>query len=91
MADWGSVKDDTYYWARIVEERARREQTPALWREYADIMASKGSYALAVHGYMSRAVLLEQQGEPDRAMELYARAFDNASKTGNKELAMIVA
>jgi hypothetical protein len=88
---WELVKDDTYYSARRLEETARRQNTWELWRDYANAKAKKGSYALAVHGYMNGAALREQAGDGEQVFDLYARAFDNALRSKSNELALIVA
>ena len=92
MMNWDLVRNDPYYRGRAVESKARREGSVEAWREFADLKASKGSYALAVHGYLNAAFLCERQAESlEQAFDLLAEAFLHARKAGSKELALIVA
>lgn len=89
--NWDLVGEDTYYRGRAIEARAREKGTAEAWQEYADLKAGKGSYLLAVHGYMNAALFCERQGHTARTLDLFQRAFQNAQKAGSKELLLMVA
>lgn len=91
MMNWDIVQEDPYYCGRTVEAKARAEGSAEAWQEFAALKASKGSYALAAHGFLNAAFLCEQQGIPEQAFDLLAEAFHNARRAGSKELALIVA
>jgi hypothetical protein len=91
MVNWQLAKGDPYYGARELEERARAENSAGLWQEFADLKAKKGSYVLAVHGYLSSALICEQEKRLDGALDLLEKAFQNARRARSKELAAIVA
>jgi predicted DNA-binding protein len=91
MVNWELAGNDSYYRARQAEERARKQGSAEAWRDFADLKASKGSYTLAVYGYMNGALICEQHGEIGRASDLFARAFHNCCRARSKDLAVIVA
>jgi tetratricopeptide (TPR) repeat protein len=91
MMNWDLVQDDPYYRGRAVEAKARRESSVEAWQEYADLKEKKGSYALAVHGYLNAAMLFERQDCMEEAFEQLAKASLNARRTGSRELTMVVA
>lgn len=91
MVNWNSVKEDPYYRGRELEERARTKRSAEVWKEYADLKAKKGSYILAVHGYLSSALICEQEKRWAAALDLLEKAFQNARRSKSKELAVIVA
>lgn len=90
MVNWELVKDDPYYHARMMEERARKEGKPETWEEFADLKAQKGSYTLAVYGYINGAILYEQEGKAEQTFELYNKAFEVCRRVKYKEMAVIV-
>jgi hypothetical protein len=89
--NWNLVQDDPYYRGRAMEAEARQGASAEAWEEFAALKESKGSYALAVHGYLNAALLCERRRSPEKAFDFLAKAFQNARRTGSKELAMIVA
>ncbi len=89
--NWDLVKNDPYYKGRAIEAKARTKASADAWEEFAALKASKGSYALAVHGYLNAALLYELQEQTEQAFEILPKAFENACKVGSKELALIVA
>lgn len=91
MLNWSVAKDDPYYLARQLEEKARRTGNPDAWREFASLKASKGSYILACHGFFSGALAYEQSGDIERALKMYTEAFNNARRARSRELAVMVA
>jgi tetratricopeptide (TPR) repeat protein len=91
MVNWELAGKDPYYNARSIEEKAREENSAETWREFAELKENKGSYTLAVHGYMNSALVCEQQGRVEEAFDLLGKAFHNARLAGSKELALIVA
>jgi tetratricopeptide (TPR) repeat protein len=91
MVNWKLAKEDPYYNARELEERARTKRTAEAWQEFADLKAKKGSYTLAVHGYLSGAFICEQEKRLETALNLLEKAFQNARRAKSKELAVIVA
>jgi len=91
MVNWELVKEDPYYRARRLEEKAREAGTAEAWQEFAALKAAKGSYALASCGFFNSALVCEQKGDAEQAIDLYALAFQNARRTGSKELALMVA
>jgi len=91
MVNWKLAKEDSYYSARELEERARANKSAEAWQEFADIKAQKGSYTLAVHGYLSSALICEQEKRLETALDLLAKAFQNARRAKSRELAVIIA
>jgi hypothetical protein len=89
--NWDLVRQDPYYRGREIEAGARQTGSIEAWLEFASLKAGKGSYALAVHGLFSAALLSEKQGALDQACTLLAKAFHYAGRARSKELAMIVA
>jgi hypothetical protein len=91
VVNWNLAKEDPYYHARMVEEKARRTGAAGAWQEFAALKAKKGSYILASYGYFNGALACEQEGDLEHSFELYTQAFQNARRTGSKELALMVA
>jgi tetratricopeptide (TPR) repeat protein len=91
MVNWKLAKEDPYYSARELEERARTKRSAEAWEEFADLKAKKGSYTLAVHGYLNSALICEQEKRLETALDLLEKAFQNARRTRSKELTVIVA
>jgi tetratricopeptide (TPR) repeat protein len=91
MVNWDLAGKDPYYHARSIEEKARKNNSAEAWQEFAELKENKGSYILAVHGYMNSALVCEQQGVVEQAFDLLGKAFRNARRAGSKELALIVA
>jgi tetratricopeptide (TPR) repeat protein len=91
MMNWNLVQNDPYYRGRAVEAKARAEGSAEAWQEFAALKASKGSYALAVHGYLNAALICERQENVEQAFEHLSKASHNARRTGSKDLALIVA
>ncbi len=89
--NWDSVRSDPYYRGREIEAGARQAESVEAWQEFASLKASKGSYALAAHGFLSAALVCEKKGCFDAAFDLLAKAFQTACRARSKELAMIVA
>lgn len=89
--NWHLVQDDPYYRGRAIEAKAREGGSADEWEAFAALKASKGSYALAVHGYLNAALSCERHDQPDQAFGHLSKAFHNALKSGSKELALIVA
>ena len=89
--NWDLVQEDSYYRGRAIEARAREEGSVEAWQEYADLKVAKGSYLLAVYGYMNAARQCEQKGCLEQAIDLLRRAYHNALQTGSKELLLTVA
>lgn len=87
---WNRVKSDPYYEACHLEAQARRKPSPKLWLEFAEKKAAKGSYALAVYGYL-QAGCLSRSSEPHQLGEIYQAALALCERAGYRELAMIVA
>ena len=78
MVNWKLAKEDPYYSGRELEERARTKRSAETWQEFAELKAKKGSYTLAVHGYLSSALICEQEKRLEKALDLLAKAFENA-------------
>ena len=57
----------------------------------AMLKAKKGSYTLAIHGYINSALIYEQEKRLEKALDLLEKAFQNARRVKSKELATIVA
>jgi len=91
MANWELAGKDPYYYARSIEGKARKEDSAEAWQEYAELKENKGSYILAVYGYMNSALVREHQGGLQQAFDLLGKASHNARRAGSKELALIVA
>ena len=89
--NWNLTQNDSYYHARMVEEKARRTGTAGVWQEFAALKAQKGSYTLATYGYFNAALACEQAGDIEQSFGLYAQAFQNARRAGSKEVALMVA
>lgn len=89
--DWATVKDDTYYRGRALESEARTASSPEKWLEYAELKTSKGSYTLAVHGYMNAANLYEACGNTDAAVAAYTQGLAAAMRAAHVDLAVILA
>ncbi len=88
--DWDSVKDDTYYQGRKLEYEARQTNDPELWMAFSELKTRKGSYTLAVHGYMNAAGLYEARNELDRAVCALENGLDAAMRAGNRDLSVIL-
>lgn len=80
---------DSYLEARKVEARARRENSPAAWLEFAGLKLAKGSYALAALGFLNAGTLLEASAEAGAA-GAYQQGFDACLKGGLKEPALFL-
>ncbi len=91
MVNWEKAGNDPYYKARSIEEAARKEDSAEAWQEFAELKANKGSYLLAVYGYMNGALVREHQGRLEQAFDLWSKAAHNARRAGSKELALMVA
>jgi tetratricopeptide (TPR) repeat protein len=91
MVNWKSAKEDPYYRGRELEERARAGRSAGAWQEFAELKAKKGSYTLAVHGYLSSALICEQEKQLEKALDLLGKAFQNVRRAKSKELAVIIA
>lgn len=88
--NWNSVKGDQYYEARRLETQARRQRSAELWREFAERKEAKGSYALAVYGYLRAGALIDPSAL-EELTAVYDAALDVCQRAGYRELAMIVA
>lgn len=88
--DWRAVGDDTYYSGRRMEADARTTAEPFKWLEYATLKGRKGSYALAIHGYLNAAVLREAQSDARGAAAAYGHGIDVAMRAGYRELALVL-
>ncbi|BBO91305.1 hypothetical protein [Desulfosarcina ovata] len=88
--NWESVKEDAYYRGRMLESDARRSSDPQKWEEYADLKTRKGSYTLAIHGYLNAAVQYENRRETNAALSAYESGWSAAMRADNKELAVIL-
>jgi hypothetical protein len=88
--DWKTVREDTYYRGREMESEARRSYDPEKWKVYADLKTRKGSYTLAIHGYLNAATQYEARGEIAVAVSVYEDGFIAATRADNKELAVIL-
>ena len=81
---------DSYLEGRRLESRARGENSAAPWLEFAELKASKGSYALAAMGYLNAGALLEARRDPG-AGQCYRRGFDVCVKGALREPALFLA
>lgn len=88
--DWDSVKDDIYYQGRKLEHEARKNGTPEKWKEFADLKIRKGSYTLAVHGYMNAADIYQGQNDTEHAVGALEDGISAAMRAENKDLAVIL-
>lgn len=88
--DWDSVKDDTYYQGRKLEQQARQSNDPEIWMDFSDLKTRKGSYTLAVHGYMNAAGLYEARKEKDAAVSALEKGLAAAMRAVNRDLAVIL-
>jgi hypothetical protein len=91
MVNWELAGNDPYYNARSIEEKARKEDSAEAWQEFAELKETKGSYILAVYGYMNSALVREHQGRLEQAFNLLDKASHSARRAGSRELALIVA
>ena len=91
MVNWELAGRDPYYEARSIEEKARQEDSAEAWQEFAKLKENKGSYILAVYGYMNSSLVRERQGRLEQALDLLGKASHDAHRAGCKELALIVA
>lgn len=91
MVNWELAGNDPYYNARSIERKAREEDSAEAWQEFAEIKENKGSYILAVYGYMNSALVCERQGRLEQAFDLLNKASYNARRAGSKELGLMVA
>ena len=91
MVNWDLANEDPYYRARRLEEEVRKAGTAEAWQEFAGLKAGKGSYILASYGFFNGALVCEQEGDVEQAFHLYTQAFQNAHRSGSKELALMVA
>lgn len=88
MTDRADTKD-SYLEGRRLEARARRENSPAAWLEFAELKTAKGSYALAAMGFLNAGSLLEARREPG-AGQCYSRGFDVCVKGALREPALFM-
>jgi len=89
MADNSAVKDN-YLEGRLIEARARKENSAQAWLEFAGLKASKGSYALSAMGFLNAGVSCEASGDK-AAADAYQKGFEIAAKAGLKEPALFIA
>lgn len=88
--DWNLVKGDTYYLGRKLEHEARKTADPEKWKEYADLKTRKGSYTLAIHGYMNAASLYEVRKDIKNTVSTLENGLAVAMKAGNRDLTVIL-
>ncbi len=81
---------DSYYKGRVLEARARRENSPEIWLEFAVIKKDKGSYALASMGFLNAGMLFEFSGNAASAVEAYENGFTICVKGVLKETALLI-
>lgn len=89
MPDNAELKD-TYLEGRRIEARARKENSPAAWLDFAALKARKGSYALSVMGFLNAGAAYEASGN-NAAAAAYKEGFEMAAKGGLKEPALFLA
>ena len=83
-------ESDSYYKGRVLEARARRENSPELWLEFASIKKDKGSYALASMGFLNAGILFESVGNVSSSLEAYENGFAISVKGELKETALLI-
>lgn len=89
MADNLPLKD-SYLEGRRLEAQARAQNSHRAWLDYAELKASKGSYALAVMGFLNAGSACEAAGDA-AAAAAYESGLDIAIKGGLKEPALFLA
>jgi tetratricopeptide (TPR) repeat protein len=84
---------DAYLEARSYEREAREEEKKSsyedaigLWRRYAEIKESKGSYFLCMYGYFNAARICDTIQRWKDAAELFERASAFAERLGERSL-----
>ncbi len=75
-ADEQALKEDSYWLSRYYEFQARElerqgriHEAAELWRRYAELKYSKGSYLLSALGFLNAALLLERE-DVEKACQL---------------------
>jgi len=82
MAETLPLKD-SYLEGRRLEALARAQNSPGAWREFAELKAAKGSYGLAVMGFLNAGSACEAAGDA-AAAAAYESGLDIAIKGGLK-------
>ncbi|MEA1945022.1 MAG: hypothetical protein U9N07_06815 [Euryarchaeota archaeon] len=80
--NWDAIREDPYYRAREIEHRARANGSADHWMDYAACKMKKGSYLLAIHGYMNAAHAYERNDAWDNAIECYDQAIGICKQVG---------
>jgi len=84
------AQDDSYLKGRALEARARRENSPEGWLDFASLKAGKGSYAPAAMGFLNAGTLLEAAGNSAAAAGAYQSGFSVCVKGKLKEAALLI-
>ena len=81
---------DSYLEGRQLEAKARKENSAVSWLAFADVKMSKGSYTLAVMGFLNAGGICEAAGD-DAAIEIYQKGLTAAMKGKLKESTLLLA
>lgn len=88
MAD-DIASGDSYRGGRRLEAVARKENSPGAWLAFAELKASKGSYAPAAMGFLNAGIAGEAAGDP-AAAAAYRKGLDVCVRGGLKEPALMI-
>ena len=88
--NWDAIQEDPYYRAREIEHIARADGSADHWMDYATRKIAKGSYLLAVHGYMNAAHAYERNDVWDSVIECYDQAIRICEQAGYVELLVLL-
>lgn len=81
---------DAYLASRELEAAARHDDTPELWRQFADLKVSKGSYGPAAAGYLNAGVAFERGQDGAAAVDAYQRGLDVAMRAAHAESVLML-
>jgi len=85
-----NAENDSYIKGRALEARARCENSPEAWLNFAALKAEKGSYALAVMGFLNAGILFESAKDTASAAGAYQNGFSVCVKAAFKEPAVMI-
>lgn len=85
-----NMESDSYLKGRGLEARARHENSPRAWVEFAAVKTGKGSYAMAAMGFLNAGILFEASRDAASAAAAYGRGFAVCAKGGLKEAALMI-
>lgn len=88
--NWKMVRQDIYYQARELENKARQGNEGKLWEEYAELKMNKASYLLGIYGYKNAISIYQMNNEVKKVIELYNKAIDIAKRANYMVLVVMI-